>query len=117
MNRQIQLAATFIAALMAMPVARAGTRSYVTGDLLSGDVQTCLNNMKLAADKAGFTEQQFKAISDNKKVGDFHADKKDTPLHFTGHCDPTNGVWAIGVSGIDDDQTFKAFTKVVDAYP
>jgi hypothetical protein len=97
--------------------AMAGTTAYVGGGLLSGSVEVCLKNMKTAADKNGFTESQETIMSDNKKEGDFHADHKDSPMHFTGSCAPNVGVWSIGVSGIDNDKTYEMYGKVWEAIP
>jgi hypothetical protein len=98
-------------------IAHAGTTAYVAGGLLSGSAETCLKDMKVAADKTGFSESQQILMDDNKKAGDFHANQKGSPLHFTARCNPVDGVWSIAVSGIDNQQTYEEFNKVFDAMP
>lgn len=119
MKLRFWLAGQALTAVVAIaPIsAMAGTIAYVGGGLLSGSVEACLKNMKTAADKNGFTESQETIMSDNKKEGDFHADHKDSPMHFTGSCAPNAGVWSIGVSGIDNDKTFEMYGKVWKAIP
>ena len=95
----------------------AGTNAYVGSGLLSGSVEDCLKDMKGLADKTGFTEAQEVVMSNDKKSGDFHADKKDSSLHLVAKCDPATGVWALAVSGIDNQQTYDEFSKAFDALP
>ena len=95
--------------------ALAGTVAFVGAGLLGGSLESCFNDMKVAADKAGFTESQETFMDDDKKAGDFHAGKKDSPLHVTARCDPARGVWAIAVSGIDPQEAVSAYNAVVKA--
>ena len=102
---------------VAPAAAIASTTAYVGGGLLSGTVEACIKDMKTAADKNGFTESQETIMSDDKKSGDFHANHKDSPMHFTANCSPKAGVWSMSVSGIDNDMTFEMYGKVWDAIP
>ena len=95
----------------------ASTTAYVGGGLLSGTVEACIKDMKMAANKNGFTESQETIMSDDKKSGSFHANHKDSPMHFTANCAPKAGVWSMSVSGIDNDMTFEMYGKVFDALP
>jgi hypothetical protein len=97
--------------------AEAGTSAYVGGGLLSGTVESCIKNMKTAADNTGFTESQETVLSKDKRSGDFHADSKDSPLHFTATCDPATGIWAIAISGIDNSKTYESYLNVWKAIP
>jgi hypothetical protein len=98
------------------PSALAGTSAYVSGGLLDGGLEKCLQDAEKAATKAGFTESQETVLDDGKKAGDFHADQKGSTLHMTFRCDPPNGVWSIAVSGIDNEETFNGFNKVMEAF-
>jgi hypothetical protein len=100
----------------ASPSAFAGTSAYVTAGLLSGGLEKCLQEVKAAANKAGFTESQETVMDDDKKAGDFHADQKGSTLHMTARCDPPEGVWSLAVSGIDNEQTFKGYNEVMKAF-
>ena len=102
---------------VAPAAAIASTTAYVGGGLLSGTVEACIKDMKMAADKNGFTESQETIMSDDKKSGDFHANHKNSPMHFTAFCSPKAGVWSMSVSGIDNDMTFEMYGKVLDAIP
>jgi hypothetical protein len=73
--------------------------------------------MKTAADKNGFKVSQETIMSDDKKSGNFHANHKDSPMHFTVICTPKAGAWSMDVSGIDNDMTFEMYRKVWDAIP
>ena len=81
--------------------ARASTAVYTFGGLLSGTLKECLSNAKAAATKAGFTENQQEILDVNQKAGDFHASKTGNPASMTIRCDPSLGVYSIGVSGVD----------------
>ncbi len=96
--------------------ALASTNAYVTGGLLSGGLNQCLENAKKAATKAGFTESQEVVFDDDKKAGDFHANQKGSTLHMTMRCDPPQGVWSVAVSGVDNEQTFKGYNEVLNSF-
>jgi len=119
MNPRIWLASQVLIAIAAVAPTSAisGTTGYVGGGLLSGSVESCLKNMKTVADKNKFTEAQENVMSDDKKSGSFHADHKDSPMHFTANCAPNAGVWSMSVSGIDNEMTFEMYGKVWDAIP
>jgi hypothetical protein len=119
MSKKLFLSVTQLAVLslsMSAPCALAGTSAYVTAGLLGGNIESCLKDMKTAADKAGFTESQETVMDDDKKAGDFHADQKGSPLHVTARCDPATGVWSIAVSGIDSQQTVNEFNRIMKAF-
>ncbi len=95
---------------------QAGTTAYVTGGLLSGGLDKCIKDAKVAATKAGFSESQEVLLDDDKKAGDFHADQKGSTLHMTVRCAPPQGVWSLAVSGIDNEQTYKGYNEVLKAF-
>lgn len=95
--------------------ALAGTVAFVGAGLLGGTMEACFKDMKVAADKTGFTESQQTLMDEDNKAGDFHASKKDSTLHVTARCDPARGVWAIAVSGIDPQEAVNAYNAVVKA--
>jgi len=119
MNKARMLIATSAAITMLsnpFAYALAGTSAYVTGGLLSGGLQKCLEDAKKAATKAGFTEYQEVLMDEDKRAGDFHADQKDSTLHMTMRCDPQRGIWSVAVSGVDNEQTYKGYNAVMDAF-
>ena len=93
--------------------ARAATAVYTFGGLLSGTLKECLSNAKTAASKAGFTENQQEILDANQKAGDFHASKHSTPASMSMRCDPSLGVYSIGVSGVDAKATFDSLRAIV----
>ena len=105
--------AAVLATAMTCPTARASTAVYTFGGLLSGNLQGCLSNAKSAATKAGFTENQQEVLDTNQKAGDFHASKPGSPLAMSMRCDPTIGVYSIGISGVDSQATFESLRAVV----
>jgi hypothetical protein len=93
--------------------ARAATAVYTFGGLLSGTLKECLSNAKTAASKAGFTENQQEILDANQKAGDFHASKPSTPASMSMRCDPSLGVYSIGVSGVNAMATFDSLRAIV----
>ena len=102
-----------LSALAVIPSAQASTTVYTFGGLLSGSLKECLSNAKAAATKAGFTANQQEILDANQKGGDFHASKPDTPASMSMRCDPTLGVYSIGVSGVDAKTTFESLRAIV----
>lgn len=99
--------------ILLCPAAKASTVVYTFGGLLSGSLKECLANAKAAAMKAGFTENQQEILDANQIAGDFHASKPATPASMTMRCDPSLGVYSIGVSGIDSKETFESLRALV----
>ena len=89
---------------------------YTTGGLLTTDLKTCMANAKNAATKAGFTGTQEEFLDDDKKDGNFYAFKPDAPLSLAIRCFPTNGVYSLAVSGINNDAAWNALGKLLDAW-
>jgi hypothetical protein len=110
--RQGTLAIGLATALLC-PIAKASTAIYTFGGLLSGTLKECLSNAKTAATKAGFTENQQEILDANQKAGDFHASKPGTPASMSMRCDPSLGVYSIGVSGVDAKATFDSLRTIV----
>lgn len=102
-----------LAALALGPAAKASTAVYTFGGLLSGTLKECLSNAKAAASKAGFTENQQEVLDANRRAGDFHASKPGTPTSMSLRCDPSLGVYSLGVSGIDPTTTFESLRTIV----
>ena len=103
-----------LATVMACPSAQASTAVYTFGGLLSGTLQECLSRAKAAATKAGFAEHQQEILDANHKAGDFHASKPASPLSMSMRCDPTLGVFSIGISGVDSKTTFESLRAIVN---
>jgi hypothetical protein len=95
----------------------AGTSAYVTSGTLTKTVDQCLDQMRTIAQKTGFTVAQETLIDKNGMAGDFHADKAESPLHFTARCNSISKTWAVAVSGIDSDQAFSQYKKFYDLLP
>ena len=95
------------------PTAKASTVVYTFGGLLSTNLKECLQNAKSAATKAGFSENQQDILDLNQKAGDFHASKPGSPLSMSMRCDPSLGVYSIGVSGVDARATFESLRVIV----
>ena len=93
--------------------ASAATAVYTFGGLLSGTLKECLSNAKAAAAKAGFTENQQEILDANQQAGDFHASKPGTPASMSMRCDPSLGVYSIGVSRVDAKATFDSLRAIV----
>ena len=102
-----------LATIVLCSTAKASTAVYTFGGLLSGTLKECLSNAKAAATKAGFTENQQEILDANKKAGDLHASKPGTPTSMSMRCDPSLGVYSIGVSGIDAKETFDSLRAIV----
>ena len=102
-----------LATIVLCPTAKASTAVYTFGGLLSGTLKECLSNAKSAATKAGFTENQQEILDANQKAGDLHASKPGTPTSMSMRCDPSLGVYSIGVSGIDAKETFDSLRAIV----
>jgi len=102
-----------LAATMLCPNAKASTTVYTFGGLLSGSLKECLSNAKAAATKAGFTENPQVILDANQKAGDFHASIPTSPVSMSMRCDPTLGVYSIGVSGVDAKTTFESLRAIV----
>lgn len=101
--------------VLMISAAKASTSVYVFGGLLTGTLQGCLANAKTAATKAGFTEYQQALLDANHKAGDFHASRPASPLAMTMRCDPSVGVYSIGVSGIGSKETFESLRTIVNS--
>ena len=106
-------AAIGLTSALLCPVVKAATAVYTFGGLLSGTLKECLSNAKTAASKAGFTENQQEILDANQKAGDFHASKPGTPASMSMRCDPSLGVYSIGVSGVDAKATFDSLRAIV----
>jgi hypothetical protein len=106
-------AAIGLATALLCPIAKASTAVYTFGGLLSGDIKECLSRAKTAATKTGFTDSQQVTLDVNQKGGDFHASQPGSPLSMTMRCDPSLGVYSIGVSGIDGKATFENLRAIV----
>jgi hypothetical protein len=102
-----------LATTLLCPTAKASTTIYTFGGLLSGNLKECLSNAKMAATKAGFSESQQDILDANQKAGDFHASKPGSPLSMSMRCDPSLGVYSIGVSGVDSKETFDSLRAIV----
>jgi hypothetical protein len=102
-----------LAATMLCQNAKASTAVYTFGGLLSGSLKECLSNAKAAAAKAGFTENSQVILDANQKAGDFHASIPTSPVSMSIRCDPTLGVYSIGVSGVDAKTTFESLRAIV----
>jgi len=89
---------------------------YTTGGLLNSDLKTCLEDAKKAANKAGFTSGQEEAFDEDKKDANFYAYKSDSPISLAVRCFPSAGVYAIAVSGINNDASWKDYQKFVDIW-
>jgi len=91
----------------------ASTAVYTFGGLLSGSLKQCLSKAKSSATKAGFTDHQQEVLDANQQAGDFHAAKPGSPMAMTMRCSPSLGVYSIGVSGTDSQDTFQSLRAIV----
>jgi len=89
---------------------------YTTGGLLNSDLKTCLADAKKAANEAGFTSGQEEALDEDKNDANFYAYKSDSPVSLAVRCFPSAGVYAIAVSGINSDASWKDYQKFTDAW-
>lgn len=110
MASPVLIAATAILTAIASP-ALASPFVYTTGGLLNTDLSTCLSDAEKAAKETGFTQDQEKALDEDKKDGTFFASKPDAPVSLVVRCAPTYGVVTIAVSGINNDVTFEEYGR------
>ena len=95
----------------------AGTSVYVPSENLTKTVDQCLKDIEWIAQKTGFMVAQETLIDKNHVAGDFHADQKDAPLHFTAGCNSVSKTWGIAVSGMNIRQTFSQYQKFYALLP
>jgi len=105
--------ASVMLAVATCQTVRAPTAVYTFGGLLSGNLKGWLSNAKSTATNAGFTENQQEILDANQKAGGFHASKPGSPLAMSMRCDPTLGVYSIGIIGVESKATFESLRAVV----
>jgi hypothetical protein len=86
--------------------------TYVTSGTLSTNAPACIDQMRSAAVKAGFSASQEVVMDKNGKAGDFHSESTNFSLHFTARCNSTSKTWGMALSGTDPNKTFSEFQAI-----